>query len=123
MIFAERLKAFREEKRLSQAALADLANVPIGTIRDYEQGRREPGLKVAVNLAAALKVTVDQLAGLVSTATAIEALYERAAPLLDELDSGGRAHECQMAPVEIRKIAVKLRRLLKPDYQPPRTRK
>jgi transcriptional regulator with XRE-family HTH domain len=41
--------------------LAEASGVPIGTIRDYEQSRREPLLATAAKLARALGVTIEEL--------------------------------------------------------------
>ena len=56
MTFAERLRSLREQKGLTQQQLADAAGIPIGTLRDYEQGKRrhDPSLAVVVKIAAAL---------------------------------------------------------------------
>src|SRR5215207_6569047 len=51
---------------LSQSALASAAGVHMRQIRRYESGEQQPVLAVAVRLAAALGVTVDELAGLPS---------------------------------------------------------
>jgi transcriptional regulator with XRE-family HTH domain len=61
MSFGERLKAAREQLGWTQPGLADRSGVPVGTIRDYEQGRREPLLSTAQKLADALGVTLDEL--------------------------------------------------------------
>ena len=60
----QRIQHLRERAGLSQSALAELAGVPVGTLRNWEQGRREPLLSAAVLLAAALGVEV---AGLLPT--------------------------------------------------------
>jgi transcriptional regulator with XRE-family HTH domain len=61
--FAERLKVARERAGLSQTGLAEASGVPVGNIRDYEQGRREPLLGKAAKLAVALGISLDALAG------------------------------------------------------------
>jgi transcriptional regulator with XRE-family HTH domain len=64
MTFAAKLKALREEKGLTQEQLATAAVIPIGTLRDYEQGKRrdDPALSTAVKLARALGVGVEVFA-------------------------------------------------------------
>jgi transcriptional regulator with XRE-family HTH domain len=57
--FGERLKAHRETAGLSQPQLAERSGVPVGTIRDYEQGRRAPLLETAAKLARALKQPLE----------------------------------------------------------------
>jgi transcriptional regulator with XRE-family HTH domain len=59
----QRLKRLRQEKGLSQPALARLASVPIGTLRNWEQDRRVPLLDTAAAIARALGVSLDVLAG------------------------------------------------------------
>lgn len=56
--FAERLKHLREQAGLTQPELALKAGVPIGTLRDYEQGKRrtDPGFRTTVKLARAMGV-------------------------------------------------------------------
>jgi len=46
----------------SRAALARKAAVPAGTLRNWEAGRGFPGLPALLRLAAALGVTVEQIA-------------------------------------------------------------
>jgi transcriptional regulator with XRE-family HTH domain len=55
------LRALREAAGLSQDQLAQAAGVPVGTLRNWEYGRREPLLSAAGRLAAALGVSVDEL--------------------------------------------------------------
>jgi transcriptional regulator with XRE-family HTH domain len=52
--FAERLKELRHAAGLTQEALAALAGVPVGTLREYEHGRRRPLFENVVKLAEAL---------------------------------------------------------------------
>jgi transcriptional regulator with XRE-family HTH domain len=57
------IKARREELSLSQAELARAAGVHVRQIRRYESGEQQPVLGVAVRMASALGVTLDELAG------------------------------------------------------------
>jgi transcriptional regulator with XRE-family HTH domain len=57
------VKTRREELNLSQAELARAAGVHVRQIRRYESGEQQPVLAVAVKMAAALGVTLDELAG------------------------------------------------------------
>jgi transcriptional regulator with XRE-family HTH domain len=52
--FAERLRERREKVGLTQEQLADKSGVPLSSLRNYEQGNREPYWHVAFRLAAAL---------------------------------------------------------------------
>lgn len=58
-----RLKRLRKDAHLSQEQLADATGLPVGSIRNYEQGRRVPRLDAAARLAKALSVSLDTLAG------------------------------------------------------------
>ena len=49
---------------LTQRALAELVGIDVRQIRRYESGEQQPVLAAAVRLAAALGVTLDELAGL-----------------------------------------------------------
>jgi transcriptional regulator with XRE-family HTH domain len=59
-----RLKELRERKGLSQPQLAAAAELPLTTLRNWEQGRREPLASAIVRLAMALDVSADLLLGL-----------------------------------------------------------
>jgi transcriptional regulator with XRE-family HTH domain len=60
--FAKMLKRLREERQMSQAALARKAKVPQGYISALESGeKRNPGLDVLKRLARALGVPVTEL--------------------------------------------------------------
>lgn len=54
--FADTLKQLRTKAGLSQEGLARAADLSIGAIRDYEQGKKEPSLRSAFKLARALGV-------------------------------------------------------------------
>ncbi len=57
--FAERLRELREQAGLTQARLAETSGLPLGSIRNYEQGQREPYWQVVFKLADALGVSVE----------------------------------------------------------------
>ena len=59
MTFAERLRELREQAGLTQAALAQTSGLPLGSIRNYEQGQREPYWQVVFKLADALGVSTE----------------------------------------------------------------
>ncbi len=58
-----RLQRLRLAAKMSQSKLARTADVPIGTLRNYEQDRRMPHLDIAARIAVALGVSLDELAG------------------------------------------------------------
>ena len=68
-IFPERLKAARELRHLSQAALAERAGTPATTISHFEAGARKPSFDSLRRLAMALEVTTDYLLGLAEAPT------------------------------------------------------
>ena len=59
MIFADRLKVLRAAAALSQPQLAKQTGLHVGTIRQFEQGRREPTYGTLVKLAAGLGVSLS----------------------------------------------------------------
>src|SRR5687768_16426293 len=60
--FGQRLQQLREEAGLTQQQLAEASGVNVWTIRGYEQGRREPGWQVAIELAKGVGGTVEAFA-------------------------------------------------------------
>jgi transcriptional regulator with XRE-family HTH domain len=56
------LKGLREGRGLTQVQLAQRSGVPIGSLRNYEQGHRTPLLDQAAKLAKALGCSLDDLA-------------------------------------------------------------
>jgi transcriptional regulator with XRE-family HTH domain len=58
-----RLQELRHGAGMSQSELADAAGVPVASLKNWEQGRRLPGLDAAVRLAAAMGISLDHLAG------------------------------------------------------------
>jgi transcriptional regulator with XRE-family HTH domain len=63
MTFADKLRELRQAGGMTQAALSDRSGIPLPTIRDYEQGKREPLLSSAWRLARALGVSLDVFPG------------------------------------------------------------
>src|SRR3954462_6969941 len=61
--FGEVLRRLRQEAGLSQAGLAGAAGTSLRQIHRYERGEQQPALDVGQRLAAALGVTLDELAG------------------------------------------------------------
>jgi transcriptional regulator with XRE-family HTH domain len=69
-MMGEHIQRARQAAGLSQPQLAKAAGVPLGTLRNWEQGRRVPLLDTAARVAAALGCTLDELAGLSEPAKA-----------------------------------------------------
>jgi transcriptional regulator with XRE-family HTH domain len=61
MNFAERLKALRKRKGLTQGELAELIDVHYAQVSRYERSETMPNAQVVVNIAKALESTVDYL--------------------------------------------------------------
>jgi transcriptional regulator with XRE-family HTH domain len=62
--FGQRVKRLRLAAGLSQSGLARAVGIPVDTVQNWETGRRAgPRLETAVTVAAALGVTLDELAG------------------------------------------------------------
>jgi transcriptional regulator with XRE-family HTH domain len=55
-----KLRALREAAGLTQLGLARRASVPLANIRNYEQGKRQPGWAVLMRLVRALAVSADE---------------------------------------------------------------
>src|SRR3954469_10411230 len=60
--FGDVMRRLRQEAGLSQAGLAAAAGIHLRQIHRYESGEQQPALDVAQRLAAALGVTLDELA-------------------------------------------------------------
>ena len=61
MAFAENLKKLRDEKGLSQAELARMANISQPSVANFEIGKIVPTIITGVDLAKALGTTCEQL--------------------------------------------------------------
>jgi transcriptional regulator with XRE-family HTH domain len=61
----ERFQELRQARGFSQSELAKVAGLPVSSLKNWEQGRREPLLSAAYQLAKALGITLDHLAGTV----------------------------------------------------------
>lgn len=57
------LKAIREKRNMSREALAEAIGVSAFTVRNWEQGQREPGIAHLIALADALDCSIDSLVG------------------------------------------------------------
>lgn len=63
-ILDRRLKELREERGLTQKALAEILNINAVTYLHYEKGQREPPLSLLADMAKYFDVSVDFLLGL-----------------------------------------------------------
>ena len=63
ILFHERLRQLRTEKRISQQALADQLGISKSSINMYERGEREPGFEMMEAIADYFNVDMDYLYG------------------------------------------------------------
>jgi transcriptional regulator with XRE-family HTH domain len=63
MSFAERLKRCRQEKKISQKALAAAIGISYRAYQYYESGEQIPTLNVVIALADYFDVSLDYLVG------------------------------------------------------------
>ena len=61
MALHTKLKEYRESKGLKQADLADLVHVRRETIVNLENGKYNPSLKLAMDIANVFQTTVEEL--------------------------------------------------------------
>jgi len=61
--FAERLKIFRENNKLSFSELEKITDIPAPTLNRYETGQRVPKIDTAVGIATSLNVSPLWLLG------------------------------------------------------------
>lgn len=80
-IFAQRVKARREQLGMTQRDLADACGLTPVAICHFEAGRREPALFNAVRIAKGLGVSLDSLACETSLEDRVSALEQRVASL------------------------------------------
>ena len=59
----QRLYELRSRRGLTQVGLARKADVTTAAVRNWEKGKRTPSFDMAIKLADALEVTLDELAG------------------------------------------------------------
>lgn len=62
--FPERLRRLRERQRRKQYVVSELCGLNRSTIRRYERGERDPGLKELISIADYFEVSLDYLVGL-----------------------------------------------------------
>jgi transcriptional regulator with XRE-family HTH domain len=63
MLFNERLKKLRKEKKITQKTLANAINVAERYIQALEYGKTKPGFDILLALADYFKVSLDYLTG------------------------------------------------------------
>lgn len=63
MIFSERLKRLRKEKKLTQKELAEQIGISQKSYSHWETGKNEPSLENLIKLVDLLEVSIDWLFG------------------------------------------------------------
>lgn len=61
--FANRLKQLRKSHDITQVQLAEETNISQSLIAQYESGKKDPGLKIAIRIADYFGVTLDFISG------------------------------------------------------------
>lgn len=59
--FGQKVKKIREQKKMSQMALAQKAGLDLTTINEIEKGNRDPMLKTIWKIANALDIKISQV--------------------------------------------------------------
>ncbi|MEH6462264.1 helix-turn-helix domain-containing protein [Chitinimonas sp. JJ19] len=85
--FAERLKALREARKLTQARLAELIGVNPRAYNRWERGNFVPQLDTLIKIADVLNVTLDELTGRAEVAHAPTVHNPKLYALLEEVDA------------------------------------
>jgi transcriptional regulator with XRE-family HTH domain len=83
--FGQRLREVRLERSLTQAELAERAQVSVNYIGRLEKGSTTPGVDLVDRLAAALGTTVADLLPAAESGDPVAALKERARKLFEGL--------------------------------------
>lgn len=87
MVFKDRLREKRKEKKLTQQALAKEAGVGYRTIQGYELGQSRPGsIEIVQRLAEALDTSVEYLLGGSSGVYVIEAQEKGGAKAAEDIE-------------------------------------
>ena len=60
-MLGDKIKLYRENKKLTQNDLADILEVSSGTISKYESGALEPNIESLKKLADFFGITIDEL--------------------------------------------------------------
>lgn len=56
-----KLRYYRRLREITQTVLSELSQVPQTTISEIEDGKRTPGVDIAIRLAKALCTTVEEI--------------------------------------------------------------
>ncbi|MDW7657633.1 MAG: helix-turn-helix transcriptional regulator [Bacillota bacterium] len=111
MNFAEKLKALRMTRRLTQETLAAAVGVKRATITQYEKGRIVPSHEVLLRLAGFFQVSLDELVNFGDTSTV---QVDNHAWLPTAADA--RVHEHSLYRLISQKIVADLHRETNDDF-------
>jgi len=85
--FAERLRALRTARGLTQTRLAELLGMPARSYNRWERGGHVPHLGMAVKIADILQVTLDELVGRKETTSEVAIRNHELHQLVQEVDA------------------------------------
>ena len=85
-VFSQRLKLARQQADMSQAELAEKANITPSTISAYENQGKYPALNFALRIAKALDVSIDWLCGYVPSNDVSKCVSSALMQVLNELN-------------------------------------
>ena len=63
LTLGKRLKVLRDERKLTQQAVADYCEIPVSTYANWEQDRATPSIDRLISLAKYMNITTDILLG------------------------------------------------------------
>lgn len=84
--FAERLRALRTARGLTQTRLAELLGMPARSYNRWERGGHVPHLAMAVKIADILQVSLDELVGRSNTTSEVAIRNADLHQLVQEVD-------------------------------------
>ena len=84
MALVTKIKEYREQAGYKQSELAELVGARRETIVHLENGRYNPSLKLAMDIAKVFHVTVEELFEFVEDEKEIEVVFEIFEELLDD---------------------------------------
>lgn len=109
--FAERLRALREARKITQTRLAALLGVDPRVYNRWERGSATPQLETVVRIAQILQVSLDELAGLQAVKSEPRVRNPKLHALYGQMDS--LSDEDQQALIILMDSLVKRSRMRK----------
>lgn len=116
---AARLKRAREQKGISQKALAELCGWAQSRVGNYESGSRTIGIDDAISLAGALKISpADLIFGAEAAETWITPRHRRLIDLFDQLPESEQDRMIDLFQVRLKEIDEYVEKYLRGRYKP-----